>query len=235
MDVAIRGDRSSCLTLHIGAGAYVFAVAHGFGRIDGEPVAPVVLARLRAEFERRARGKRLLRARTRAKGISSLFASAFDSVNQYVHSRSASHEDYVTAGCSLTAALVLGDRAYLSHVGSTAAYLERDGYVVALTKDESFSGENVPVLTRAFGADSSIEAVFCTFSLSEGDTLVIAGQRLSCDQIADGVSGEQVLAVRYEAEAGPWEPVAAQAPGGAGRIVTGVVATLLFYTLLCLK
>jgi len=35
MDVAIRGDRASCLTLQLGANAWLFAVARGFGTIDG--------------------------------------------------------------------------------------------------------------------------------------------------------------------------------------------------------
>lgn len=233
MDVAISGDRSSCLSLELQSGAYVFAVAHGFGRIDGEPVAPAVLARVRSEFERRCSGRSLRRARARPKGISALMTAVFNRTNDYVHARSASHEDYVTAGCSLTAALLLGDRAYLSHVGSTAAYLSRDGYVVSLTKHDVFESTGLPVLTRALGADWTVEVAACTFSLSMGDSLVLAGRRLNAAEIATGAGGEQVLVVRYAPESVP--PVLERGPRLLKRAVTGALATVLFYTLLCLK
>jgi len=234
LEVAISGDRSSCLTQELACGAYLFAVAHGFGRLQGEAVAPVVLGRLRQEFERRARGNGLLRAQARPKGLSSVFTSVLNHVNDHVRSRSASHDDYITAGCSLTAALVMGDRAYLSHVGSTAAYLARDGYVVALTKHDAFESEGIPVLTRALGADISLDAAFCTFSLSDGDSLVLAGRRLSPAQIQAASEEEQILVVRYA-------PERAQPPAVAPKahplvpVVTGVAATVFFYMLLCLR
>ena len=234
MDVAISGDRSSCLTQEFSCGAYLFAVAHGFGRLGGEPVAPVVLARLRQEFERRARGNALLRAQARPKGVSALFGAVLNNVNDHVRARSASHDDYITAGCSITAALVLGDRAYLSHVGSTAAYLARDGYVVALTKHDAFESEGVPVLTRALGTDSTLDAAYCTFSLTEGDSLVLSGRRLSAAQIHTASAQEQILVVRYAPEP-PKPPVPADAPQFMRRAVTAAAATVLFYTLLCLQ
>jgi serine/threonine protein phosphatase PrpC len=221
------------LTQEFACGAYLFAVAHGFGRLQGEAIAPVVLARLRQEFERRARGNGLLRAQARPKGLSGVFAAVLNHVNDHVRSRSASHDDYITAGCSLTAALVMGDRAYLSHVGSTAAYLARDGYVVALTKHDAFESDGIPVLTRALGADSSLDAAFCTFSLSEGDSLVLSGRRLSPAQIQAASAEEQILVVRYAPERA--NPAATPPPHAAGPLVTGIAATVLFYLLLCLR
>lgn len=235
MDVAISGDRSSCLTQEFTCGTYLFAVAHGFGKIEDEPIAPAVLAKVRAEFDRRARGNGLQRAQAKPKGIGNLFGAVFNQVNDYVRARSASHDDYVTAGCSLTAALIMGDRAYLSHVGSTAAYLDRGGYAVPLTKHDTFESEGLPVLTRALGADSTIDAAFCTFSLSEGDSLILAGRRLTEAQIATRSTVEQTLVIRYAPEVPSNAEAAVQGAFALRPLVTGVLATVLFYTLLCLQ
>ena len=72
--------------------------------------------------------------RARARTVAAMLGGVIARVNDELHARSASHEDYVTAGASLTAVLLLRERAYLAHVGSTAAYLARGGSVTALTK-----------------------------------------------------------------------------------------------------
>ena len=235
MDVAISGDRSSCLTQELSPGAFLFAVAHGFGRIDGQPVAPMVLTRLRSEFEHRTRGRRLRRALARPKGVTGMLISAFNRINEDVHARSASHEDYITAGCSVTAALLLGDRAYLSHVGSTAAYLARDGYVVSLTKTDAFESAGLPVLTRAIGTASALEMAICSFSLSAGDSLLLSGRRLSAEEIKAGAPAEQLLVVHYTPASQPQVSESPKVHTRVPRLVTGVLATMLFYALLCIR
>lgn len=244
MDVAISGDRGSCLTAELGIGTYLFAVAHGFGEVEGQPIAPAVLARLREDFEHRARGDRLRRTQRRSRGIPAMLSGAFERVNDEVHARTASHEDYVTAGCSLTGVVLLDDRAYLAHVGSTAAYLARDGYVVSLTKNDTFEGEGLPVLTRAVGVAPTVEVAVCSFSMNEGDALVLSGRRLreteerrrisDCLIAAqDGSANEQLLVVRYT----PAETAQVPQPPKAHHVhpfFTGVFATIVFYALLCL-
>jgi hypothetical protein len=244
MDVAISGDRGCCLTAELGIGTYLFAVAHGFGEVEGRPIAPAVLARLREDFERRARGDRLRKSLRRARGIAAMLSTAFERVNDEVHARTASHEDYVTAGCSLTGVVLLDDRAYLAHVGSTAAYLARDGYVVPLTKNDAFEGDGLPVLTRAVGVAPTVEVAVCSFSLNEGDALVLSGRRLreaeerrrlsEClSAMQDGSVHEQLLVVRY-APAETAQVPAAKKPHHAHSLFTGVLATIVFYALLCL-
>jgi serine/threonine protein phosphatase PrpC len=243
MDVAISGDRSSCLTAQLGVGTYLFAVAHGFGQVEGQPVAPAVLGRLREEFERRARGDRLRRSQRRSRGIPMLLSTAFEHVNDEVHARTASHEDYVTAGCSLTGVVLLDERAYLAHVGSTAAYLARDGYVVSLTKNDAFESEGLPVLTRAVGVAPTVEVAVCSFSLNEGDALVLSGRRLreaeERRRLAECLSGahhdpnEQLLVVRYMPAETPQVNGPAK-PHHFSPLYTGVLATIFFYALLCL-
>jgi serine/threonine protein phosphatase PrpC len=247
MNVAISGDRSMCLTHELGEEAYLFAVANGFGAIDGTPIAPLVLARLRTELDRRSRGARLTRMERRPKGMTSILAAAIARINAEIHARSASHQDYVTAGCSLIGAIVVANRAYLAHVGSTAAYLSRDGYVVSLTKNDVFESDRSPasILLRAIGAASSLEPAVCSFTLNEGDALVLSGRRLHeaderrrlAEMLGRGSAakpGEQLLIVRYEdAHAAP--PPAALHAQFIPSAVTGIAATLAFYALLCLR
>lgn len=245
MDVAISGDRSSCLTAELGPGTYLFAVAHGFGHVEGQPIAPAVLGRLRDDFERHARGERLRRIQKRSRGVPSALTGAFERVNDEVHARTASHEDYVTAGCSLTGVVLMDDRAYLAHVGSTAAYLARDGYVVSLTKYDAFETDRLPVLTRAVGVAPSVEVAVCSFALSEGDALVLSGRRLReaderhklAECLVHGSQqvggGEQLLVVRYTPSEAAQVPLPPKTHH-RNALFMGVMATVLFYALLCL-
>ena len=245
MDVAISGDRALCLTQQLAPGMYLFAVANGFGTVEGQPVARAVLASLRNEFEHRSRGDRLRRAEQRGKGITSSLRSAFARVNEDMHARTASHEDYVTAGCSVTGVLLIKERAYLAHVGSTAAYLARDGYVVSLTKNDAFEMSALPILTRALVSAPTVEVAVCNFSLNEGDALVLAGRRLHeaderrrlAESLVHGTQaapGDQLLVVRYAPSAEPEVPDAPRSHT-LTTVFTGIVATIVFYALLCIR
>lgn len=238
MNVAVSGDRSSCLTQLLAPQTYLFAVANGFGHIEGEPIAGNVLARLHGETQRRAR---------RQKHAKNVLTTAFARVNDEVHARTASHEDYVTAGCSATAVLLVDNRAYLAHAGSTGAYLARDGYVVSLTKSDAFEGDGaLPVLTRAIGVAPTIDVTSCSFTLNEGDTLVLTGRRLRESEerrrLAEcltygteaGGGADQVVVVRFSREEFEQVPQTVESHS-AHSVVVGVLATVLFYVMLCIR
>lgn len=234
MNVAISGDRSSCLAQEVAPGAHIVAFARGFGHIDRSAIAPLVLARLRTEVQRRVRGGRLARAQRRPKGVVTLLSSAFGRVNGEMHARSAANDDYVTAGCSLTGALLVGNCAYLAHAGSTAAYLSRDGYVVSLTKNDALQTPAGTVLTRAIGSAPTLQVAVSCFTLNEGDALILAARRFTPEEERAGQwEREQSLVVRYANEPPAFAAVAASPL--ASRILRGTIATLVFYALLCLK
>jgi len=89
------------------------------------------------------------------------------------------------------------------------------------------------IYLRAIGADSRVDVALCTFSLTEGDSLVLAGRRLNSAEIAAGAGGEQVLVVRFAPEA-----ARVARPREARNLraaVTTGLATVLFYALLCLR
>ncbi|HET9097087.1 MAG TPA: hypothetical protein VFN37_10525 [Candidatus Baltobacteraceae bacterium] len=237
MNVAISGDRGSCLTQRLAAQTYLFAVANGFGFVEGESIAHNVLQRLQDEMQRRAR---------RPKHFKNALTTAFCRVNDEVHARTASHEDYITAACSATGVLLVGNRAFLAHAGSTGAYLARDGYVVSLTKNDTFDGEGIPVLTRALGIAPTIDMAACSFTLNDGDTLVLTGRRLreaeERRRLADALTygteasgdGEQMLIVRFAPDQAEQVPGPAESQS-AKSVVIGVLATMVFYAMLCIR
>jgi hypothetical protein len=239
MNVAVRGDRGSCLTKLLAPHTYLFAVANGFGSIEGVPIAQNALERLLDETQRHTR-----RRNKRAKNF---LTSALERVNEELHARTASHEDYVTAACSVTAVLLSENRAYLAHAGSTGAYLARDGYVVSLTKNDAFEDEHsaFAVLTRALCIAPDIDVASCSFTLNEGDTLVLTGKRLRetderrrlTECFAYGpqaaADGDQIVIVRFQ----PDDREQVEEPAGAHPIrsvAVGVLASVLFYVMMCL-
>jgi serine/threonine protein phosphatase PrpC len=215
----------------------LFAVANGFGCVEGEPIAHNVLQRLQEEMQRRAR---------RSKNFKNALTTAFCRVNDEVHARTASHEDYITAACSATGVLLVENRAFLAHAGSTGAYLARDGYVVSLTKNDTFEADRLPVLTRAIGIAPTIDVAACSFSLNDGDTLVLTGRRLreaderkrisDCLEYgAENVAGgEQMLIIRFQPDDREQVPQAAESQS-VSSVVIGVLATILFYAMLCIR
>lgn len=216
MNVAVNGDRGCCLSQELSAGSFLFAVATGFGRIDGEPSASFALTTLSRRMQR-----------ARQSRPAALLGGMFARVNDELYARSASHEDYVTAGASMTAILLLGERAYLAHVGSTAAYLARGGAMLALTKNDAFSAElGRPVLIRALGLSRSLEMGVSTFPLAAGDTLVLAERELPAraERLVVSFTGVQAAEVPAPVEA-----------HSAQSILTGMLATALFLALLSIR
>jgi serine/threonine protein phosphatase PrpC len=217
VNVAVTGDRGCCLSQRLSAESYLFAVATGFGRIDGEPVASFALTNL---------SRRMQRAR-KPRTVAAMLGGVIARVNDELHARSASHEDYVTAGASMTAVFLLRERAYLAHVGTTAAYLARGGSVTALTKSDAFSDElGRPVLLRALGLTRTLDVAISAFALAPGDALVLAEHELP--------ARAERLVITFTGARGPEVPAL---PGAhtAQSILTGVLATALFYAMLSIR
>lgn len=212
MDVAIRGDLASCLTLRVASSTWVFAIARGFGEVDGVPIARAALSRFENECRKRtcneAKRRRLLRSHIAA----GVLCGALGRVNNALYLRSAGHDDYVPSACSLSAALVVRNRAYVAHAGSTAVYLVHDGDVLALTGEEAFeTAPSVPVLARALGVEPSLNFAVSSMALENGDVLAFCGHpmRDSVDsqrfvEMLENGPEPHVLRVRYEASDDLW-------------------------------
>jgi len=206
MTLAIRGDRASCLSVQLGPRTWLLAVARGFGSIGGLATEAALLARLRAECERRVRSARFRRAIDRPQSAATAMHAVLTRINGDLYACTASHEDYVTAGASLTAVVVVAGHAHVLHAGATAAYLARDGEVVALCVDDVFDERRRPLLGRAFVTDSSLDVAISSAALLAGDAIVLLERRLrgEADRRALLTSldasdpGEHVLVARFE-------------------------------------
>ncbi len=206
MTLAIRGDRASCLSMQLGPHTWLLAVARGFGFVGGMATESVLLARLRSECERRVRSARFRRAIDRPQAAATAMLAVLTRVNGDLFASTASHDDYVTAASSLTALLVVQGRAYVMHAGATAAYLVRDGEILALSGDDLFDELQTPLLARAFVAAPVLDVTVSSTSLEEGDVLVLLGRRVrseaDCRALLTpretGDPREHVLIARFE-------------------------------------
>lgn len=205
MDVAIRGDRASCLSLQLGPHSWLFAVARGFGAVDGVAAAPATLGRIRSECERRLKGERFRRAVDRPQAAATALLGVLSRVNGDLFSRSASHDDYVTAGCSLTATLIVRGHAYVIHTGGTAAYLAHQGEVSALTAEDALDG-STPLLARALGTTSALDVSVSSVCVDAGDVMILMGHRIRGEvdrraliaHVEEAGANEHMLVVRFD-------------------------------------
>jgi hypothetical protein len=221
MTLAIRGDRASCLSLQLGPRTWLLAVARGFGSIGGLATEAALLARLRAECERRVRSARFRRAIDRPQTAAMAMHAVLTRVNGDLYACTASHEDYVTAAASLTAVVVVAGHAYVLHAGATAAYLAHDGELVALSGDDVFDDRRRPLLGRAFMTGSSLDVTISSAALVQGDAIVLLERRLRGDadrrallaNLDASDPGEHVLVARFERD----DTLPDDAPAYVGR------------------
>jgi hypothetical protein len=178
MTLAIRGDRASCLSMQLAPRTWLLAVASGFGSIGGLATEGALLARLRAECERRVRSARFRRAIDRPQTAATAMLALLTRVNGDLYAGTASHEDYVTAAASLTAIVIVHGYAYAMHAGATAAYLVRDGETVSLTRDDVFDERSRPLLVRALAVAPVLDVTISSTALAPGDAIVLVGRRL---------------------------------------------------------
>ena len=206
MTLAIRGDRTSCLSLQLGPRTWLLAIARGFGSIGGVATETALLARLRAECERRIRSSRFRAAVDRPQAAATAMHGVLARINGDLYACTASHEDYVTAAASLTAVVIVHGHAYVMHAGSTAAYLAREGEVMPLFRDDVFEERRGPLLVRAFAVAPVLDVTISSAMLAPGDAIVLLGRRMRGDaerravlaSLDAGDPGERVLIARFD-------------------------------------
>src|SRR5581483_9396937 len=102
-----------------------------------------------------------------------------------------------------------------------------------------------PILTRAIGVAPTIDVTSCSFALNDGDTLVLTGRRLrEADERrrlaeclsggAEGAAGEQMVIVRFQPEDAEQVPEPVRSHS-VRSVVVGVLATVAFYAMLCIR
>ncbi len=158
-------------------------------------------------------------------------------VNGDIFSRSAAHDDYVTAGCSLTATLVVRGHAYVIHSGGTAAYLAHKGEVTSLTSEDAFESVT-PLLSRALGTASSLDVSVSSVAVDAGDVMILMGHRVRGEvdrraliaHVEEAGANEHMLVVRFDDGDRAMDELvtAVKPPVPADPRVQAAVATFVF-------
>lgn len=192
--------------MQLGPRSWLLAVTRGFGSVAGVPTERALLTELRAECERRLRRERFRRAVDRPPAAATAVLAALARVNAEIFARTAGHDDYVTAACSLTAVLIVRGHAYVMHCGGTAAYLAHGGDVIALSGDDTFDDAALPVISRALGTSTSLDVAVSSVLLDAGDIVILLGRRVPGDvdrrslvaHVESADPAEHVLVARFE-------------------------------------
>jgi serine/threonine protein phosphatase PrpC len=205
----------------------LYAVADGMGGHRGGEVASQLA--LQTVVERFRAGQGTLTDQVQA-------------ANRAVYERSATDRKVTGMGTTLTATIVISDRAHLVHVGDSRAYLLRAGSLRQLTEDHTLvnrmlkAGEisaseaaihpHRNVILRALGQDPEVAIDEQDVGLLEGDRLLLCS-----DGLTVMVPEDQLHAI-LEATAGAPQEAAerlVRAANGAGGIdnITVVVLDVL--------
>jgi len=179
-----RGGDEAYVAEIVAPGIVLLAVAHGFGRIRERSAPAVAAEAVRDNLKRRVHAE--------GRDLRAALAAAFSAANARVYAHSGSTEDHVASGTSLTAALIVGDHAFVGHVGGTRAYLCRDGALTALTKDDALGDGPLRVLTHTLGTQPALEPALDHVPLMHGDVFVLSSgalhDLLSDAEIAEALS-----------------------------------------------
>jgi protein phosphatase len=208
-----RGGDEAYVAEIVAPGIVLLAVAHGFGRIRERSAPTVAAEAVRDSLKRRVRGEH--------RDPRAALAAAFSAANARVYAHSGSTDDYVASGSSLTAALIVGDHAFVGHVGGTRAYLGRDGRLTTLTKDDAIGDSPLRLLTRTLGTQPTLEPVLEHLRLMHGDALVLSSgalhELLGEDEIADAL----LASASSEAVTARLMAIAGIRGDGAGTVIVG--------------
>ncbi|MBV8246623.1 MAG: serine/threonine-protein phosphatase, partial [Candidatus Eremiobacteraeota bacterium] len=198
------------------------AVADGFGSFGRGSVADTVVMTIRDFFRRKVRSGALTTRGNLPLALRRLMLAAFAHTNNRIYAQSGSHDDYVAAGASLTAALVVGSQIYIGHVGESRAYLVREEKLSLLTEDDAITPEVGgggkmtigagarlrSLLTRTLGTQPALEASVANFELGDDDRLI-----LCTDGVHKTLSTDEL-------------EFAASSPGSSAEVVDRILALL---------
>ena len=120
---------------------------------------------------------------------------AMQEANSGVYRASADHPEYQGMGTTVTSVLIMGNQAFIGHVGDSRAYLLRQDQLYQVTMDHSLVAEQVRlglmteaqarvsqyrnIITRSVGVDSEVEVDLYYVALEQGDLLLLCSDGLN--------------------------------------------------------
>jgi protein phosphatase len=227
----------------VAAGAGLCAVADGMGgRACGEVASRMTVEVLRAALEEADAtwpGAPAGRPPS-SRGVHHLVASV-ERANAQVFEAATSDATKEGMGTTVTALLMLGDRAAIAHVGDSRAYrlrghrlecLTHDHTLIeeylragAMTRAEAAASPHRHILSRAVGAESAVQVDHRLIAVEPGDTFLLATDGLH------GVVADEMIAAIMLAEPDPtrmatWLIDAALDAGGPDNVTVVVCRAL---------
>lgn len=181
----------------------LFAVADGLGGHQaGEVASQMACEILAASLEKPPK-----------KNIKKSLATAFQKANEAIFERAWNQPGQYGMGTTLTAVFLSQKTLYIGHVGDSRAYLYREGKLTQLTEDHSLVAELVKqgrltpeeaekhpqraIVTRALGAEPTIEADTFSQKIKIGDRVLLCSDGLNVavtdDKIAAILASESDL------------------------------------------
>ncbi|MBE5816609.1 MAG: Stp1/IreP family PP2C-type Ser/Thr phosphatase [Clostridiales bacterium] len=137
---------------------------------------------------------------------SSLY-TACDRANKAVYIAAQSDEQYKKMGTTLVACMLLDEDCIFLNVGDSRGYVLSEGSLRRITRDHSAVQEFVDegiitpqeakkhpqrnIITRAIGTESSVEADTFSYSLSNGDIILLCSDGLT--EMVDDVEIEKII------------------------------------------
>lgn len=169
---------------------YLFAVADGMGGYAAGEIAS------RSTIKAFEAATYSLRHEQEEQNIRKVMLEAFEKANTHVFKMAVSNESYSGMGTTMTALYLPGDgHGYCCHVGDSRLYLFREGKLEQLTHDhtlvadlleqgkiteeEAFVHPQRHILLQALGVEEIVKADFFSFSLQDGDRLLLCSDGLS--------------------------------------------------------
>ena len=127
--------------------------------------------------------------------IKELLVRGIKKANSVIYDKGQTEEGCWGMGTTVTLCFVLGETAFIAHVGDSRAYILRQGVLHQITVDHSLVQEllqngkiteeeaaNHPqknVITRALGTDAGVEIDLYEFTLCDGDVMLLCTDGLS--------------------------------------------------------
>ncbi|MDP0500934.1 MAG: serine/threonine-protein phosphatase [Verrucomicrobiota bacterium JB022] len=170
----------------------VYAVADGLGGLPGGSLAAEMTVRNLEDW-----------AREHLVGDKIEFPEIFERINEVVYAEGQRLHPNVGIGSTLTSIRLLGNTLHCGHVGDSAVYLIRRGYLSQLTEEHTLAAElqarmgkhwdEIPdyffhTLTRCIGQKDAVEVFTCEEVLQKGDRIL-----LSTDGLTKVLTHKQIL------------------------------------------
>ncbi len=217
----------------------VFAIREDLGlALLADGVARPRAGGIAADVAVEAAMEYLVEARERERLTGGHLRRAIEVANARVFGLSQAVSSYRGMATTLVAAAVVGSKAFVAHVGDSRAYRFRLGTLSAITKDHSAAQEwvdagvitaaearvvsNRHIVTRAIGADLTVEPDVSELNVDPGELLLLCSDGLT-EHLDDRVIAQVLSGTSDLGEAAETLIAAANDAGGSDNVTVVLV------------